>query len=112
MISQIHRFTGHRSVARVRSKPIYGLGFRLYSMENKKDDFRFAVVVSKKIAKSAVVRNRIRRRIYEAIRKDAALNGRSIDVVCVVQDATIGTMDATVLQNSLREACQKVLQTN
>lgn len=34
--------------------------------ERKKE--RYAVVVSKKVAKSAVERNRIRRRVYEAIR--------------------------------------------
>jgi ribonuclease P protein component len=35
---------------------------------SKHDDYRVSVVVSKKIAKSAPDRNRIRRRVYEAIR--------------------------------------------
>lgn len=34
----------------------------------KRDGYRAAVVVSKKVSKSAVARNRIRRRLYEAIR--------------------------------------------
>lgn len=37
-------------------------------MLNQRGMRRFAVVVSKKVLKSAVGRNRIRRRIYEAIR--------------------------------------------
>ncbi len=35
---------------------------------SKGEDYQLAVVVSKKVNKSAVVRNRIRRRIYEIIR--------------------------------------------
>ncbi len=35
---------------------------------SRSEDYRLAVVVSKKVSKSAVVRNRIRRRIYEIIR--------------------------------------------
>jgi len=35
---------------------------------NSRGKQRFAVVVSKKVLKSAVARNRIRRRVYEAIR--------------------------------------------
>ncbi|MCL1839695.1 ribonuclease P protein component [Candidatus Saccharibacteria bacterium] len=36
---------------------------------NSRGKQRFAVVVSKKVLKSAVARNRIRRRVYEAIRE-------------------------------------------
>lgn len=41
------------------------------------DGWRAAVVVSKKVHKSAVVRNRIRRRVYEVLRTEYAgrLNG-------------------------------------
>jgi ribonuclease P protein component len=37
---------------------------------NSRNRQRFAVVVSKKVSKSAVIRNRIRRRVYEAIRAE------------------------------------------
>jgi ribonuclease P protein component len=36
--------------------------------ENSRNHQRFAVVISKKVIKSAVGRNRVRRRVYEAIR--------------------------------------------
>lgn len=35
---------------------------------SRKPDYRLAIVVSRKVSKSAVVRNRIRRRIYEVVR--------------------------------------------
>jgi ribonuclease P protein component len=44
----------------------------LVHCENERGRQRFAVVVSKKVAKSAVVRNRIRRRVYEAVRLSRA----------------------------------------
>ena len=40
----------------------------LVHVENTRGYQRFAVVVSKKVDKRATVRNRIRRRVYEAIR--------------------------------------------
>ncbi len=46
----------------------YSNNFVLRFSENELSKSRFCVVVSKKISKRAVDRNRIRRRIYEAIR--------------------------------------------
>ena len=40
----------------------------LVHAKNSRGKERYAVVISKKVAKSAVQRNRIRRRVYEAIR--------------------------------------------
>lgn len=40
-----------------------------YAPNPHRSSYRLAVVVSKKVSKSAVVRNRIRRRIYEAFRR-------------------------------------------
>lgn len=44
--------------------------FALKTVDNpKRKSYRLAVVVSKKVNKSAVARNRIRRRLYEAARE-------------------------------------------
>lgn len=44
--------------------------FALKTVDNpKRKTYRLAVVVSKKVNKSAVARNRIRRRLYEAARE-------------------------------------------
>jgi ribonuclease P protein component len=51
---------------------------------NSKGRQRFAVVVSKKVLKSAVGRNRIRRRIYEVIRGELANITKPVDCIFVV----------------------------
>lgn len=52
-----------------RGKTVRGPLTSLKFMKNdQRDTYRLAVVVSKKVHKSAVVRNRIRRRLFEAVR--------------------------------------------
>lgn len=51
---------------------------------NSKGFTRVAVVVSKKVEKTAVGRNRIRRRIYEALRKNWNLIPGKTDYIFVV----------------------------
>lgn len=67
-----------------------------------------AVVVSKKVAKSAVVRNRIRRRLYEAVRAQKMLDDMPVDVVFVVQSENLATIDAQELALQVSVACQKI----
>ena len=72
MISSRHRFHSRASVQRVYrlGKVVRGTGITLkYTIRSDAQPYRAAVVVSKKVHKSAVVRNRIRRRIYEIIRR-------------------------------------------
>ena len=71
MISRRHRFHGLNSL-----RTVYKLGQTSrqqqltvrYRLNDKRAVYRCAVVVSKKVEKSAVRRNRIRRRIFEAVR--------------------------------------------
>lgn len=53
---------------------------------------RFAVVVSKKVLKTAVGRNRIRRRIYEVVRLEMPKFGGQHDVLIMVFDKDIKDM--------------------
>ena len=68
---------------------------------NSRKRQRFAVVVSKKIAKSAVTRNRIRRRVYEAIR--LARREQNFvapkDSIFIVQSREVETMEFGELKN-------------
>lgn len=71
MISRKHRFHGHGSLRYVyqRGETVRGPVLALkYIHNSRRSDYRVAVVVSKKINKSAVARNRMRRRLYEAVR--------------------------------------------
>lgn len=71
MITRHNRFHGYNALSYVYRK---GSTVRTahcslrYAPNHRRQTYRAAVVVSKKLSKSAVVRNRIRRRIYEQVR--------------------------------------------
>ena len=70
MLNKRFRFHSRGGVNYVykHGKTIRTAKLSLVHAENKRGFQRFAVVVSKKVNKTAVGRNRIRRRFYEAIR--------------------------------------------
>ncbi len=88
MITKSNRFHGYGSLRFVYKNgktvrgPIIAVRF-LYNA--RRQHYRAAVVVSKKVDKSAVGRNRIRRRIYEVIRNLAIQDPYDI-VVTVFHD--------------------------
>lgn len=89
MISFANRFHGHNSLIYVykngqvvRSRLI---ALRFVVNKHRKDS-RVAVVVSKKTLKSAVRRNRIRRRIYEYMRLQLPKLNGVYDLVIIVQN--------------------------
>jgi ribonuclease P protein component len=112
MIDSTHRFQGHGSLRFVyqKGKVIRGPFCSLKYIENKRrDTYRLAVVVSRKVHKSAVVRNRIRRRIYEIVRREQASICGSFDLVFTVYNEQLATMPADELQlavsSQLKKAC-------
>lgn len=74
---------------------------------SKRDDYRLAIVVSKKVSKSAVVRNRIRRRLYEVVRllKAEKETVWPFDMVLTVYDERL----ATIPSEELREGVVRLL---
>lgn len=64
---------------------------------------RFAVVVSKKVEKSAVKRNRIRRRVYEALRLNLKDIPKKKDYVFVVFSKDVINMPFAELEKILSE---------
>lgn len=61
-----------------------------------------AVVVSKKVIKSAVARNRIRRRLYEAIRVELPKLTQQSDLVFIVVSAEVMTAPASDITSSIQ----------
>lgn len=59
---------------------------------NSKNKKRFAVVVSKKVLKSAVGRNRIRRRVYELIRAELPKIKKPVDCIFVIYSRDLQDM--------------------
>lgn len=97
MISRKNRFRGHSSLKYVyrNGKTVRGpLCSIRYVTNSKRDEYRLAVVVSKKVHKSAVVRNRIRRRLYEAVRLQAPHIKQPFDLVITVFNAEVATIPA------------------
>ncbi len=100
MLSKRYRFHGRRSLNHVyrSGQVVRGPLFSLkYIRHSKGDYYRCAVVVSKKVSKSAVVRNRIRRRLYELFR--LYLDEQTpFDVVCSVFSDQVASMPADELR--------------
>ena len=110
MISRQHRFHGLHAVDGVYKRAITVRGEYLslkYTPNLRGATWRAAVVVSKKVSKSAVTRNRIRRRIYEAIRQQSPSISQPYDLVCMVYRAELATMSSADLQ---REVIQLLLK--
>lgn len=111
MIRATHRFHGHNSL-----NFVYGHGKTVRSgqvslkfcLNPKRSSYRAAVVVSKKVNKSAVIRNRIRRRIYEIIRVYQPKITEPYDLVFTVFSDQIATMPhkdlLTAIQSTLKAA--------
>ncbi len=92
MISKTHRFHGHNSLNYVyrNGQTVRGpLTAVKYAKNARRQTYRVAVVVSKKVHKSEVVRNRIRRRLYEQVRLVSSQITEPYDIVFTVFHDTI-----------------------
>lgn len=104
MIDQFHRFQGRGSLRFVYSRgqtargPLAALK---YVVNNRRQTYRAAVVVSRKVSKSAVVRNRIRRRVYEIIRAQAPKIIKPYDLVFIAYNEQLATMPAPELEEAV-----------
>lgn len=100
MLSKRYRFHSRGGVRHTyqNGKTIRGSRISLVFADNSRNKQRFAVVVSKKVMKSAVGRNRIRRRVYEAIRSQQGKIVKPIDCIFIVYNKEVMTMEFKELQ--------------
>lgn len=86
MLSKRYRFHSRGGVRYTykNGKTIRTASLSLVFAPNSRHHQRFAVVVSKKVLKTAVGRNRIRRRVYEAIRLELKSYKAHTDCIFVV----------------------------
>lgn len=104
MLSRTHRFHGYGSLRYVyrNGKVVRGPYCLLkYAPNSRRSQYRVAVVVSKKVHKSAVVRNRIRRRIYEVVRTSLA-PAQPYDLVFTVFSEQLATLPTDQLRKTVR----------
>lgn len=107
MLAKPYRFHGHNSLKFVyrRGQTVRGQFFNTRYVFNKQtSNYRVAIVVSKKVSKSAVVRNRIRRRIYSVIEQQAIID--TYDIVVTVHTAGVATMPFSELQHHITQQLQ------
>ena len=105
MLSKKYRFHSRGGVKYVyqKGKTIRRSKMSLVFCDNTRGFTRVAVVVSKKVAKTAVSRNRIRRRVYEAIRQNFEYVPLKHDYIFVVYSADVLTMPYNELVKLLGE---------
>ncbi len=105
MLSHLHRFHGHGSLRYLyrHGTLVRSTSFQLRHLNNPhRIHSRFAIVVSKKVYKSAVKRNTLRRRIYEVIRLELPHIKPSQDIVITVLNKDILTMPLQELREQIK----------
>jgi len=110
MIHSTHRFHGRSSLRFVyqKGRVVRGELMTLRAIENtRRTTWRAAVVVSRKVSKSAVVRNRIRRRIFEILRKQADTIDGPFDVVFSVFSDQLATLEQSALERLVGDQLRK-----
>jgi ribonuclease P protein component len=110
MIGSAHRFHGRSSLRFVyqRGQMVRAPQVALrYARNDRQKQYRVAVVVSRKVSKSAVRRNRVRRRVYEIVRKQAPQISGPFDLIFTVYDETVADMPTAALKKAVVGLLQK-----
>lgn len=74
----------------------------------KRKDPRIAIVISKKIIKSAVGRNRVRRRMYEIMRRELPDIKPGSDIVAIIFSAEVRTMEHPELEALTKQSLEQL----
>ncbi|MBX4197541.1 ribonuclease P protein component [Candidatus Saccharibacteria bacterium] len=106
MISRTNRFHGYNSLRNVyrHGRMARGSLFGVKAIHNpRRKAYRLAVVVSRKVNKSAVARNRIRRRLYEASRELGQSINEPHDIVITVFHSSVSDTPYPELAGQLKK---------
>jgi ribonuclease P protein component len=104
MIPSPFRFHGHNSLRYVYSngKAVRSQLLTIKWVKNtRRSKPRVSVVVSKKVLKSAIGRNRIRRRLYEYMRTNMTRLNEVYDIVVIVTSSELRDMPYNELSEQL-----------
>lgn len=104
MIKKRYRFHSRGGVKYTykNGKTIRTPKISLVYAKNTRNHQRFAVVISKKVVKTAVGRNRARRRLYEAIRAELPDFTAHYDCIFVLYSSDFLTMPFSEIQAIVR----------
>lgn len=104
MINQRYRFHGHASLKYVFSKGKMARGKQMsikYIDNNRRHYSRVAIIVSKKVFKHAVDRNRVRRRLYEILRQRINQFTKTVDLAVIIYLPTVLDMTSEQINNEI-----------
>ena len=104
MLTFNNRFHGYNALRYVykNGQAVRSAHVTLKSHSNhRRKSPRVAIVVSKKVLKSAVGRNRIRRRLYEIFRHELPNLLPNVDIICIVTSSEVASMPAEELYQEL-----------
>jgi len=109
MLALSHRFHGHNSIRSLyqKGRPLYSRNVKLL-WQPTPGKYRVAIVVSKKVHKSAVVRNRIRRRIYSLVGAHIAEGNAGADMVFLVQNPCLADLSSEKVREEVDGLLQKI----
>jgi ribonuclease P protein component len=110
MLSKQHRFHGHNSLNYVyrQGKTVRSPHCAMKFTPGKYENYRVAIVVAKKVDKSAPARNRIRRRVYEAIRTQADGLLTNQDIVVTIFDDSFLTIPYAEIAKSIKRQLRDI----
>ncbi|MBP6005587.1 ribonuclease P protein component [Candidatus Saccharibacteria bacterium] len=113
MLARNQRLRDSGSIQRTlrKSKKVDIVWANIYISKTKIRNTRGAVIVSKKVSKKAIIRNRIRRKIYEQIRQTIREQPLSCDIVLVVKQE-ISQLDSKIIGRDLIGGLGKGLDFN
>ena len=106
MLARTYRFHGYGSLRHVYK---HGQTVRSsllsvrYHENQRRSAYRAAIVISKKTEKSAVKRNRIRRRIYRILRLNDTKINKPYDIVITVFNANAAKIPTQELNKSITD---------
>lgn len=106
MIDSAHRFHGRASLIYVyrRGKLLRSPKLLLkFALNSRTETYRVAVVVGRKVHKSAVVRNRLRRRVYETVRNLVAPDELAYDLIFTVVDPKLNELSPGDLTDTIAD---------
>jgi len=108
MLAKKNRFQGRTTLGLVFRRGVVTRGRSVSArwLPSDKADLRAAIVVSRKISKSAVVRNRIRRRIYTFLEQHLA-QLKTGDLVVTVFDTSLAEAPASELDKVLSDVLKR-----
>lgn len=109
MLAHSHRLAASKDIMKVlRTGQRTGVGpFVVYALGNRSDETRMTVIISKKVDKRAVVRNRCRRRVREAFRPLIPNLKPGFDILVYIKQ-DVSRVEFESIERDVRNGCHKL----